>query len=49
MPQQKWQQQKFRRFQCRAVHLTEKKILKLYVQEADSMIGNGVFAFSFKS
>lgn len=25
MPQQKWQQQKFRGFQCRAVQLTEKK------------------------
>lgn len=50
MPQQKWQQQKFRGFQCRAVQLTEKKkILKVYVQEADNVLGNGVFTFSFKS
>lgn len=48
MPQQKWEQQKFRGFQYRAVQLTE-RILKSYVQEADNMIGNEIFAFSGKS
>lgn len=48
MSQQKWEQQKFRGFQCRAFQPTE-RILKLNVQEADNMIGNEVFAFSFKS
>lgn len=27
----------------------KKKILKVYVQEADNVLGNGVFTFSFKS